>query len=210
VTGPIAHGAVTPGAGAAAGAGGTYRFPLAEGTYASADVLSARFGGEIRFSGHEGALDVSFAEPRVEIDGDTGSLVVDAVDGGTEHHGVTLATLDLGGVTAVRDGDEVVLAGIPATLTASGAGVFAGFYTAGEALDPLTLRLAVDDAGALPAAASTSTSTVGSPGPSPVGGAAGSLPRTGAVALDLLRWALVALGLGLVATGGAQVRRASR
>jgi hypothetical protein len=289
----VAAGAVSTGSGATSNADGSYRFPLDSGTYRDADDLDARFEGSVRFTGHDGALDLTFSDPRVAIDGSHGTLTVDATDGDQAHPGVLLADLDLAGVAAARDGDQLVLAGVPATLTAQGAPTFGGFYQAGDALDPLTLRLAIDDADDLPPATSTtaggtSTTAAGavgcldrasvaaggsiavcgdgflageqvqvflhsdplfvtvltadasgrasatvtipaaapsgshrlelrgvSPGrslmssPITVTAAGGSgLPRTGAAPLELARWALLLVGVGLLAMGRVQQRRA--
>lgn len=103
------------------------------------------YGGSIAFSGHDGALDTTIANARVELAGDTGYLVFD-VSGTTQsgdqvdQEGVRFAEFDLTGVAAV-DG-VLTLDAVPATLTGSGAAAF-GTYAAGEALDPVSAVIPV-------------------------------------------------------------------
>lgn len=121
----------------------------------------AGFGGSVRFTGHGGALDTTIANPRIELDGDTGILLLDVA--GTTQDGreltrvaVPFAALDLSGSTsAVADG-VVTQRDVPATLTPEGADVF-GTYAAGETLDPVTLALPVADCGAATPAEVTAT-----------------------------------------------------
>ena len=104
------------------------------------------YGGSIRFTGHDGALDTTIANARVEIAGDTGYLVFD-VSGTTqagepvEQSGVRLAEFALPDLEVTEDG--LVLDALPATLTDAGSAAF-GTYPAGEALDPVSAVLPVD------------------------------------------------------------------
>lgn len=155
ITGPIALGTVTPGAGVTANGDGGFRFPFAGGSSAGAGV-SAAFGGEVLFSGHHGALDLRITEPRVTIDGMSGTIVVDAASKGLEtgvvetYDDVVLATLDLSAVTPTESGADRVYGSVPAVLTAQGAQAFAGFYKAGDPLDPITLTVRPAQGGATP------------------------------------------------------------
>lgn len=102
--------------------------------------------GSMRFTGHEGILDTTVSNLRVElIDADRLELTVDLR--GTTQEFVEVDTADVlfatGDLTAAEwsAGDDVLLiAGIPLTLTAQGADAF-GTYPEGEPLDPLDLRL---------------------------------------------------------------------
>jgi hypothetical protein len=148
VLGPIAHGAIEPSGGVITNADGTLRWPLASGTYDIAThSATVAFGGSVRFTGHAGALDLTISDVRVETAGTTGTLLADvsSKNMGTgaveEFPDVEFATLDLTGVAPTPGQDRVSLGPIPATLTADGAAAFAGFYTAGTALDPVTLVL---------------------------------------------------------------------
>jgi hypothetical protein len=115
------------------------------------------FIGSVRFTGHEGALDTTIANPRVVLDGDRGALFLD-VSGTTQDgrpvtsQGIEFAELDLSVAEHQQDGDRVVIAGIPATLTDSGGAAF-GSYEAGEALDPVTIEIVGGAACAEPLAA---------------------------------------------------------
>lgn len=158
LTGPIAHGRwiadgvsdATPfgwsgGAGAAPDGAGTVAYP-----------------GGLRFQGHQGfgvgaeeyALDLAFSDVTVRVTGaTTGELVLDARSRGlsdpttfVELDDVVFATLDLAGGTDVSTDAAVAYSGVPATLTADGATAFAGFYSAGTVLDPVTFSWPVEAA----------------------------------------------------------------
>ncbi|WP_436794259.1 HtaA domain-containing protein [Actinospongicola halichondriae] len=136
---------------------GTFRFELDAGLdFVDVDDVFAPFAGGVHFSGHAGSLDLVITEPRVDVDGTTGTLVVDAVSKELESpesqtfDDVVLATLDLRDVTPTADDDRVRYADIPATLTEDGADAFGGFYEAGEALDPVTFVITADSTGLAP------------------------------------------------------------
>jgi len=156
-------------------------------------ALDVQFSGSIRFTGHEGILDTTVANPRVVIDGDRAVLLLD-VHGTTqagepvEQAAVEFGTLDLAGVTATRDGDTVTWADIPAVLTEDGAAAF-GTYPAGDALDPLTITATVGDGcgEAAPAEPSAEPGTDVEPEP-----AAAGWPLWATVLIALLALALVA------------------
>lgn len=103
------------------------------------------YGGSIRFTGHDGALDTTLANARVELAGDTGYLVFD-VSGTTRAGepvtaaGIRFAEFSVPDLEATADG--LVLDALPATLTDAGAAAF-GTYAAGEELDPVSAVLPV-------------------------------------------------------------------
>ncbi|MEV5070470.1 HtaA domain-containing protein [Microbacterium sp. LMI12-1-1.1] len=103
------------------------------------------YGGSIRFTGHEGALDTTLANARVELAGDTGYLVFD-VSGTTQAGepvtaaGIRFAEFAVPDLEVTDDG--LVLDALPATLTEAGAAAF-GTYAAGEELDPVSAVLPV-------------------------------------------------------------------
>jgi hypothetical protein len=104
------------------------------------------YGGSINFTGHDGALNTTLANARVELAGDTGYLVFDVTgttqDGASvDQPGVRLAEFALGDA-AVVDG-VLSLDAIPTSLTEAGAAAF-GTYAAGEALDPVTAVIPVN------------------------------------------------------------------
>ncbi|MBT3150856.1 HtaA domain-containing protein [Streptomyces sp. CHD11] len=151
VTGPVAKGSYSLGGGAATVGGSGFRFHSATGTYdGDTGAFRAAFSGGVRFTGHptgSGAhqLDLTLSRPTVSVSGSTGTLHVDvtsrAKDTGavTTSHQVPFASLSLGGIDMRGGGTSVVLTNLPATLTTQGARSFAGYYTAGTALDPVSL-----------------------------------------------------------------------
>ncbi|CAM5474439.1 Htaa domain protein OS=Streptomyces cyaneofuscatus OX=66883 GN=G3I52_05990 PE=4 SV=1 [Streptomyces cyaneofuscatus] len=54
---------------------------------------------------------------------------------------VPLATLGLGGINMKGGSTPIALTNVPTTLTAQGASAFAGYYTAGTPLDPISLSV---------------------------------------------------------------------
>ncbi|WP_073951853.1 HtaA domain-containing protein [Streptomyces kebangsaanensis] len=151
VTGPVAQGSYSLTGGAATVGGSGFRFHSATGAYDGATgAFRATFSGGVRFVGHKEAsggyqLDLTLSRPTVSISGSTGALYLDVVSKARDTGRVTtsaqvpFATLSLGGIDMRGGGDAVVLNNLPATLTAQGARSFAGYYTAGTALDPVSL-----------------------------------------------------------------------
>ncbi|MEW1866504.1 HtaA domain-containing protein [Streptomyces sp. NPDC088194] len=179
VTGPIAQGSWSLTGGADTVGSSQFRFPSAQGSYDQATgALTAGFQGGVRFLGHRqsnGAylLDLTISRPTVRISGHAGTLYADmrSKDKGTGKVTTTaqvpLAALALGGVsTQGVTGTQLNLGNVPATLTAQGARAFAGYYTAGTALDPVTLSVDLHRAAAAttaPAKKPTATPTSGTP-----------------------------------------------
>lgn len=226
VTGPIADGTITTSGGAQATASG-YRFGQGSGTV-TGDGLDAGFQGGVRFRGHkEGgsySLDLTFSGLKVTAKGTKGSLVADvrAKDRSsgevTTSKGVTVASLKLAGGALEPKNDIVSVEKAPATLTAAGAKAFGGFYQAGDALDPVTVAVSLDENAQLPGGGGQSGS--GSDGGAgaaadPAGGAGsvggtgggGALASTGTGAPSGV---LLAGAAGLVALGGTAVHLARR
>ncbi|WP_306313269.1 HtaA domain-containing protein [Streptomyces hydrogenans] len=164
VTGPVAHGSWSL-TGGAATVGSQYRFHSARGSYDPVTgAFEAAFSGGVHFTGHRKAdgtneLDLTISRPRIRIQGGAGTLYADMASKAkgsgrtTVSSQVPLATLGLGGVDMRGGAGPVSLANVPATLTAQGAGAFAGYYPAGTALDPVSLT--VDVEAAAPAASPT-------------------------------------------------------
>lgn len=155
VTGPIAGGSWSLNGGAATVGGSQFRFHSASGTYDPASgALRAGFSGGVRFVGHtkpDGSheLDLTISRPTVRITGGRGTLHADMTSKAkgsgkvTTSSQVPLATLDLGGIDMRGGGSPVALSNVPSTLTAQGATAFAGYYTAGTPLDPVSLSVDV-------------------------------------------------------------------
>ncbi|MEV8401996.1 HtaA domain-containing protein [Streptomyces niveus] len=155
VTGPVAGGSWSLNGGAATVGGSQFRFHSASGTYdPDSGALRAGFGGGVRFVGHtksDGSheLDLTISRPTVRISGGGGTLYADMTSKAkgsgkvTTSSQVPLATLDLGGIDMKGGGSPVALDNVPSTLTAQGATAFAGYYTTGTPLDPVSLSVDV-------------------------------------------------------------------
>ncbi|MFE3428904.1 HtaA domain-containing protein [Streptomyces sp. NPDC059171] len=158
VTGPIANGSWSLTGGAATVGGSQFRFHSATGSYdPDTGAFSSAFSGGVRFTGHAKAgggneLDLTISRPAIRISGGSGMLHADVVskERGTgkvsSRSQVPLARLGLAGITMRGGSTPVALTGVPTTLTAEGASAFAGYYTEGTPLDPVSLS--VDTEGA--------------------------------------------------------------
>ncbi|MFB8227523.1 HtaA domain-containing protein [Cellulosimicrobium sp. NPDC055967] len=146
VTGPIAKGSVSTSG--VQDSGSAFTWSGGKGSF-NTDLGKGRasFGGSVSFSGHEGILDLRISNPRVVVNGSSGTLVVDVrssdMEGNTSSsNGVAFASLDLSGKKSTS-GSTITWSGAPATLTAAGAKAFAGFYEAGTALSPVTFSFPI-------------------------------------------------------------------
>ncbi|MFK0045435.1 HtaA domain-containing protein [Streptomyces sp. NPDC090741] len=171
VTGPVAKGAFKLKNGAATVGGSLFRFHSATGSYdPESGAFEAAFSGGVSFQGHQKPdgtyeLDLTVGRPTVKIDGGSGTLYADvsskAKDTGavTTQTQVPFATLGLGGVDMKGGGSPVALTNIPATLTDQGAKAFAGYYSAGAQLDPVSLSADVKAAPAADPSSSVPSAT---------------------------------------------------
>lgn len=110
---------------------------------------SISFSGSVRFTGHHGILDTTIANPRLEINGNTGTLYAtmnsnDSSGKATNYGEVALLKVDLSGLQS--SADAVSVNGEATTLTAEGAKAFAGFYEAGKDMAPLSFSAAINGA----------------------------------------------------------------
>ncbi|MDY0813490.1 HtaA domain-containing protein [Kitasatospora purpeofusca] len=163
VTGPVAKGTWALTGGAATVSGSGFRFHSAAGSYDPASgALTAAFSGGVRFTGHQengaNALDLSIGRLTFRAAaGGAAGLYADVSSKSRETGQVAnagqakLAELSLAGVDLRGAAGTLTLGNVPATLTEAGAKAFGGFYTAGTALDPVSLSVN------LPAAQPTST-----------------------------------------------------
>ncbi|MDT0264818.1 HtaA domain-containing protein [Streptomyces sp. DSM 44915] len=149
VTGPIAGGSWSLSGGAATVGQSQFRFHSASGGYdPDSGALTAGYSGGVRFVGHQKddgsyELDLTISNPSLSVSGQSGTLHADmrSKDRGngqvTERGQVPLATVDLTGID-LRGGTQIAVTGAPTTLTADGATAFAGYYQAGDPLDPVS------------------------------------------------------------------------
>ena len=110
---------------------------------------SISFSGSVRFTGHHGILDTTIANPRLEINGNSGTLYAtmnsnDPSGKATNYGEVALLKVDLSGLQS--SADTVSVNGAATTLTAEGAKAFAGFYDAGKDMAPLSFSAAINGA----------------------------------------------------------------
>lgn len=141
VLGDIAHGTITSAGGASPVSGG-YLFPQSSATVDRAGLGTVSYRGSVTFTGHAGALDLRIADPIVRVTSAAAGVLSVATSGGR----VDLARIDLGrALRTTGTGGAVTYTGAPTTLTAAGAASFAGFYAAGEELDPLTFTVGSDN-----------------------------------------------------------------
>ncbi|MFG3342248.1 HtaA domain-containing protein [Glycomyces sp. NPDC048151] len=129
ITGSIAKGEVQTGDGASA-VDGAYRFHSATGTYEDG-IAAIDYTGWVYFWGHDGELDLTFANPSVEYSGSSGTLYVYV-------NGTRTDMASLSGAELSVSGGTLSVSGASATLTANGAEAFAGYYEPGEQLDPVS------------------------------------------------------------------------
>ncbi|KAE8765312.1 HtaA domain-containing protein [Georgenia thermotolerans] len=142
----LADGAVEALAPASRAAQGFW-FPHAEeppGTAAGDAVRAWQFLGAVRLTGHWGALDVELRDPRVELDGGHGTLLIRERGGRDPDARLPFADLVLVGPASAGDGpagDDVAALELAASLTGHGRLLLGGQYGVGEPLSPL--RVAV-------------------------------------------------------------------
>ncbi|MFJ1746585.1 HtaA domain-containing protein [Streptomyces sp. NPDC088116] len=167
VTGPIAQGSWSLEGGAAT-VDSHFRFHSATGSYdPDSGAFRAGFSGGVRFVGHRKAdgsyeLDLTVSRPTVRISAEGGGTLHADMTSKAKGTGkvtrasqVPLASLDLSDIDMTGGSSPVVLTDVPATLTSQGAEAFAGYYTEGTELDPVSLSVDVTAAGR-PTAAPTS------------------------------------------------------
>ncbi len=192
VSGSIANGEWTTDGGI------TYSTPVFVGDELTGNVQLDTVSGELavdgsmRFTGHDGILDTTIADPQLQFDGAGGLVMVVDITGTTQDF-VEVSAADVpfvvGELAAAEwsvDDDLLVIDAVPLTLTAEGAEAF-GTYPEGEPFDSLTLTL---DADAECAAAALE--------------ARATAPASGALLVA------VALALGGAATAGVLVARGRR
>ncbi len=104
--------------------------------------------GSIGFFGHEGLLDQTLSTPRVVINGDQVDVVFD-ISGDTQEgrtvnaHNVSFVRVDAAGAVVDSETGTWSVESAPTVLTTEGAEAF-GTYPAGEAFDPIDIRVQVD------------------------------------------------------------------
>ncbi|WP_030964307.1 HtaA domain-containing protein [Streptomyces sp. NRRL S-378] len=158
----LGAGSITP-AGGAAKNGDLFDFAFGKGELdVKRQKLNASFGGDLRFQYAAHGIDMTFANPRVDATGRTGTLYLDVKNAAGSRTGVAFATLDLSKTDYKTKNGVLALNAVPAAFTADGAAAFANdttgsMYKAGDPIDPLTFSVAVDKDATLPSTGGTTT-----------------------------------------------------
>jgi hypothetical protein len=147
----LANGTITPSGGATQNPDGTFAFPAASASTfdTAAATPTASFTGSVRFLGHDGELDITVSNIRIVGSGAAGTLVADVVSlplGGstpTTYTGVELTTVT--GGTYATSATTASWTAAATALTAAGQPAFANFYPAGEAFDPVSFTLTLEE-----------------------------------------------------------------
>jgi|GEM_PF-6288657 len=140
VVGGIAKGGISTANGATS-TGDGFLWGSGTGSLDVSGLGTLSFPGQVNFSGHDGLLNTTISGVRVQITGaGSGVLVANVSSQDMERKdlsasNITFATLSFGSLS--QSGGSA-----SATLTADGARAFAGFYSAGQALDGLTVSMA--------------------------------------------------------------------
>ena len=143
VTGPIANGTISIADGATQNPDGTFHFPVGAGEYdPTTGTTVLGFTGTVHFEGHEGALEVTISDPRIELTPEGSALFADMTSKPnqpgapvTQYPGVKVAALDLSGKAPTVDATTTTWPALPTALAEEAVPAFAGFYGANTALD---------------------------------------------------------------------------
>ncbi|MEV8180681.1 HtaA domain-containing protein [Specibacter sp. NPDC078692] len=138
----IAKGTITTDGGATVNDDGSYRFPAVS---FNATNKVASYSGSVSMVGHEGALQVTLSNLRLDVKG--GKLLADVISKSLDekaelksYPGVALVAVDTKTVSSGADG--ISGKNLPTALTKAGAPAFASFYNEGDAFDALSFEVA--------------------------------------------------------------------
>lgn len=149
----VAKGSISTDEGASR-SGASFQFPAESSAITGPSSGQFNFVGSVHFSGHDGSLELTLSNPILVVNGTSAELRVDYS---------TRKYVGAGAVGPIEEGQKEVLATIAldaepdftanqstlsgqTSLTSSGADIFAGFYEAGEPLDPISIELSLTDA----------------------------------------------------------------
>lgn len=140
--------------GGAGSSNGTFVFPQSGNTFDhAAKTGTANYGGRVTFAYPAHGFAIALSNPRVAItSASTGVLITDVTYNGSVTSGVTFANLRFGAANQKTVGNTTTFSNVSASLTSAGAGSFAGFYSAGEALDPMSFVIGASSIGFAPSA----------------------------------------------------------
>lgn len=153
------------------GATGEFNFPVDDGQSITADTPGTiTFKGGVHFTGHDGQLDITIANPVVKFTGpDTADLLLNVKSKAMGAADVTdygqIEFAKLSNITIQHDGEKKLTVKAPkVALTAKGAQGFANFYKEGAELD--TFNFEVNETAA-PTPEPTPSPTDPAPSPKP-------------------------------------------
>lgn len=130
-----------------------FQWTRATGNASAPEKATVDFTGTVRFSGHNGALNTTIANPSLVIADDKATLKLDVTGASREvamagqtssetRSGIAFASVNLSGIK--RDDNTWTATAAPTTLTSAGHAAFDS-YEAGTALDPITFSVTFDD-----------------------------------------------------------------
>ena len=153
------------------GATGEFNFPVDDGQSITADTPGTiTFKGGVHFTGHDGQLDITIANPVVKFTGpDTANLLLNVKSKAMGAADVTdygqIEFAKLSNITIQHDGEKKLTVKAPkVALTAKGAQGFANFYKEGTELDPFSFEI---NETAAPSPTPTPSPTDPAPSPKP-------------------------------------------
>ncbi|MBV7363166.1 HtaA domain-containing protein [Actinomycetaceae bacterium TAE3-ERU4] len=127
--------------------GSRFNFPVDSGVYNSRTRTGTiNYSGKIAFNGHHGILDMRIANPSIVINGNRATLyaTVSSSDMSGKHINYGRVHFASMSVSNVRlNGGQLTFNASGVSLTGSGSKAFAGYYSAGEALAPLSSTVRV-------------------------------------------------------------------
>lgn len=121
-----------------------FLFP-GEGTATSDGRLALDFVGTVNFTGHDGILDTTIANPVLDLGAETGTLLLD-ITGATmegdmvEETAVPFLEIDLAGQDLEERGGIVTIVDAATRLTEEGSAAFPN-YPVGEEFDPISVTV---------------------------------------------------------------------
>ena len=153
------------------GATGEFNFPVDDGQSITAETPGTiTFKGGVHFTGHDGQLDITIANPVVKFTGpDTADLLLNVKSKAMGAADVTdygqIEFAKLSNIAIQHDGEKKLTVKAPkVVLTAKGAQGFANFYKEGTELDPFSFEI---NETAAPSPSPTPTPSPTDPAPSP-------------------------------------------
>ena len=130
------------------GATGEFNFPVDDGQSITAETPGTiTFKGGVHFTGHDGQLDITIANPVVKFTGpDTADLLLNVKSKAMGAADVTdygqIEFAKLSNIAIQHDGEKKLTVKAPkVVLTAKGAQGFANFYKEGTELDPFSFEI---------------------------------------------------------------------